>query len=462
MNERAHSPIDAGGLNREIWRLAIPAVLQTLFQTAQFFVDTKMVSDFGGSDPAPLAAMAVVGPICWSLTVIFTVTSVGATAVVSRRIGEGRPDGATTAAMTALVLALASGTLVTLFGVPLRAAAIGLFSKIYGSEGGAAVVGAAEAYLGWFILFFPLRAVLVTLESSLRGAGESLLPFWGGIVSNVANIGGNYILIFGMLGAPRMGVSGAGLATGLAPLFELVFITVVLGLVKRPRLSLDWRFARHWNRTVARELIRISGPAFLGAVIFHGGFIIYQVAIFGLSAPLIAAHRVAITLQSLGFLPAAGFYSSAASLSGRLLGKGDRELARIAARRNLSLGVLFTLPICATFFIGARTLAGYFTAIPETLEAAALCLQIGAIEIPFLVVTESLNGTLRGAGATRAPMWITAIGTWGIRVPGAWLLAHETSMGLSGIWVATVADWLLRAVLTVRAVRSGRWLEERI
>ena len=462
MNAGAPLPITAQGIDREIWRLAIPAVLQTLFQTAQFFVDTKMVSEYGGSDPAPLAAMAVVGPICWSLAVIFTITSVGATAVVARRIGEGRASAATTAAMTAIVLSLLSGLLVTIFGVPLRSAAIGLFSKVYGAEGGLAVVSASEAYLGWFILFFPLRAVLVTVESSLRGAGESMLPFWGGIVSNLANIGGNAILIFGLLGAPRMGVSGAGLATALAPAFELIFIAVVLGCGRRPRLRLDLRFARHFDREVARELLRISGPAFIGAVIFHSGFIVYQVAIFGLSAPMIAAHRVAITLQSLGFLPAAGFYSSAASLSGRLLGNGDRDLARIAARRNLILGLIFTLPISATFFFGARSLAGYLTEIPETLEAAALCLQLGAIEIPFLVVTESLNGTLRGAGATRAPMVITAIGTWGIRVPGAWLLAHPGGMGLTGIWVATVIDWALRAALTIRAVRAGRWLDSEV
>ena len=448
-------------LTREILRLSVPALLQSLLQTAQFVIDTKMVANYGGDDPTPLAAMAVVGPLCWSLTVIFTITSVGATAVISRRIGEGRQDQATVALCTSLVLATGGGLVVTALGFPLREPIIQFFGQIFSETATTAVFVAAEAYLYWFILLFPLRALLVTLESSLRGAGESLLPFWGGVVSNVANIGGNAILIFGLFGAPRMGVEGAGLATALAPVAELIFLIAILTWLRNPRLRWTFRWRAHYERSVARELLRISGPALAGAAIFHSGFLIYQVAIFDLSPELIAAHRVSITLQSLGFLPAAGFYFSAASLAGRSLGAGDRDLAKLGAWRNVRWSLLFASPISLVFLFAAEPLARFFTDIPETVAAAALCLQIGAIEIPFLVITESLNGTLRGAGATRAPMLITAVGTWGIRVPLSWVLAHNVGWGLEGIWVATVIDWFVRGVLTWWAVRRGGWLDAR-
>ena len=446
-------------LTREILRLSVPALLQSLLQTTQFVIDTKMVAEYGGDDPAPLAAMAVVGPLCWSLTVIFTITSVGATAVISRRIGEGRQDQATVALCTSLTLATIGGFVVLALGWPLREPVIQFFGQVFSETATMAVFEAAEAYLFWFILLFPLRALLVTLESSLRGAGESLLPFWGGVISNIANVGGNAILIFGLLGAPAMGVEGAGLATALAPVAELIFLIAVLTWVRQPRLAWSFRWRAHFDRSVARELIRISGPALGGALIFHSGFLLYQVAIFDLSAELIAAHRVSITLQSLGFLPAAGFYFSAASLAGRSLGAGDRELALLGAWRNVRWSLFFALPISAVFLVAAEPLARFFTDIPETVAAAAICLQIGAIEIPFLVITESLNGTLRGAGATRAPMLITAVGTWGIRVPFSWILAHHVGWGLTGIWVATVFDWLVRGILTWWAVRRGRWLD---
>ncbi len=454
--------IDRGGLNREILRIAIPAVLQNLFLTSQFIVDTKMVAEYGGEDPAALAAMAVVGPLAWSGTVIFTITSVGATAVVARRIGEGRPEAAAQATRSALGLALVFGLAVAVFGTLLRGPVVDLFTALLPVEGGPAVAEAADRYLRWFILLFPLRALVVTLEATLRGAGESLLPFWGGVLTNLANIAGNAVWIFGLLGAPRLGVEGAGLATGLAPAAELLFLVVALGLARSPRLRIGGRIPPGGTRAVVAELVRISTPALIGAAIFHIGFLVYQMAIFGLDDTSIAAHRVAITLQSLGFLPAAGFYISAASLSGRLLGAGDRELAREAARRNLRLGLWFVAPISVLFFVGARTLAALFTDIPETIDAAATCVRLGALEIPFLLTTESLNGTLRGAGSTKAPMRITAIGTWGVRVPLAWGLAHGTSLGLTGIWVATVVDWIVRGGLTAIAVRRGTWLDEKV
>jgi len=166
-------------LTREILRLAVPAVLQTLFQTAQFLIDTMMIGNYGGDDPTALAAMSVVGPVCWSMTVIFTITSVGATAIVSRRIGEGRDRAATQAAVTAITLSILCGLAIALLGSPARGAMVSFFSSLYGGEGGEIAIAAAEGYLRWFILFFPLRAVVVTLEASLRGAGETMIPFWG-------------------------------------------------------------------------------------------------------------------------------------------------------------------------------------------------------------------------------------------------------------------------------------------
>jgi putative MATE family efflux protein len=454
--------IDRAGLSREIWRLAVPAVLQQLFLTSHFFVDTKMIADYGGADPAPLAAMGVIGPLVWSVTVIATITSIGTTAIVARRIGAGRAGAATHATRVALLLALGTGVLVAAAGVCLRVPIVALFTSLLPpDEGGAAVAGMAERYLYWVFLLFPLRAVVVTLEAALRGAGESVLPFLGGVSSTAANIAGNFLWIFGSLGAPELGVEGAGLATGLAPLAELALIGGALALARSPRLRVGGGAPGPREKGIAREILRISAPALVGAVTFHAGFLVYQSAIFGLDPSAIAAHRVAITLQSLGFLPAAGFHAAAASLSGRLLGAGDRELAREAAQRNLRLGLLFVAPVSLGFLLAAGSLVGFIAEIPGTIAAAACCLRIGALEIPFLLATESLTGTLRGAGATRAPMRITAIGTWGVRVPLAWILAHGTPLGLAGIWVATVVDWIVRGALTAAAVRSGAWLDER-
>lgn len=455
------SSIHRGALNREILRLALPAGLQHLLQMFVVTVDTWMLAQWGQGRPEPLAAMGVVGPLVWSLTAVLTVTAVGATAVVARRVGEGRAREAARVAASALALALGVGALVTICGPLLAGPMISALVSGEGSGRSAAetaeVLASAHGYLAWFLLLFPLRAGTVTLEAVLRAAGDSHTPLWGGLLSNIANVGLNALLIFGAWGLPEMGVAGAGLATGLAAGFEFVFLLTVLARGRLPRLRLWIADVLRPARADLRRIGTVSLPALADAVAFHSGFLVYQLAVFHLTTVDMAAHRLAINLQALAFLPAMGFQVSAASLSGRLLGAGQPELATHAARRNVLLGVLCLLPTSVLFLCAAGVLVRGFEATPEVWERAAMCLRIGALEIPFLVATSALSGTLRGAGETREVAIVALLGTWLVRVPLAWGLALGCGLGLVGVWLATVLDWSVRAGLLGWFFRRGRW-----
>ncbi|MCA8961017.1 MAG: MATE family efflux transporter [Planctomycetes bacterium] len=465
----AADEIHDGNLSREILRLAIPAALQNLLQTAMFWVDTTMLASFAQSafrDPelqaVPLAALAVVGPIVWSLTVIATLTAVGATALVGRRIGEGRPDEAREIVGTAAILSLAIGLVVVVPGTLGSDALVEALLAISPRERVPGLAEAASAYLWWFALLFPFRALALTLEAALRGAGDTKTPMFGGVVANIGNFATNAVLIFGLWGAPRLGVEGAGVGIAVASVTEAAFLIFMLARGRSARLEMrtaDFvRFSRRW----ARDLIRVSLPALVDAVIFHVGFMVYQLAILSLDGTQIAAHRVAITVQSAAFMPAAGFYAAAASLSGRLLGAGKAELAVVASRRNAIFGTISMLPIVALFLLAAHPLALVIGQNPAVAEVAARCLRIGALEVPFLLITESLRGTLRGAGETRQPVLVTLVGTWGVRVPLSWLLVRSLGWGLVGIWVTTVIDWTVRAIIAIGLVRAGGWRHRRV
>ena len=456
-------------LDREILRLAIPAILQYLLHTLQFLVDTKMVSASSDADDVSLAALNLVSPLCWSLTTIFTVTAIGATAIVARRTGENQRLQAATATYTALVLAFAVGSLVTLIGFTGRESCIGWLEGQLTSgnpEQAQEIARLADGYLKWFLWLFPLRALAMTLEATLRGAGSSLLPVFGGVLANVANIIGNAVLLFGLWGAPRMGLEGVGLATGLAPLFEVALILTVILWSREGRISLRIPGALRFDLSQAKETIRHSAPAFGAALLFHSGFVVYQLAILKLDATSMAAHRIAISIQSMAFLPAHGFQAAAASVSGRLLGAGHPDDAYRSAWRSCRVGLILVIPVMVLFLTASDALTGIFDIQEETQSLAALCLMIGALEVPFLLVTESLTGTLRGAGANLPVMWITAVGSWGFRVPFAWILAFGyfgfPAMGLQGVWVATVLDWILRSGLTAIAIRRRGWLGTRV
>ena len=123
-------------------------------------------------------------------------------------------------------------------------------------------------------------------------------------------------------------------------------------------------------------------------------------------------------------------------------------------------------PVMLLFLLGPTLLTGIFDTGIDTATLAGICLMIGACEVPFLMVTESLTGTLRGAGANLPVMWVTAIGSWGFRVPLSWWLAFGgagvPAMGLKGVWVATVFDWIVRSAILATIVRRGGWLQTKV
>lgn len=429
-----------------------------------FAVDTKMVAAYAANQgdassvSIPIAALAVVGPLTWSLTVIFTVTAVGTTAVVGRRFGSGRLDDARSITTAAAWLSLGVGLIVSIIGMLSASTIVDAVLVNADKSDAHDLAEAARGYLWWFFLFFPFRVISLTLIGALRGAGDTATPFWGGIVANGFNAGGNALFIFGLWGLPALGVEGAGIGIGLAGVGELLFVAWVLFRSKRSKLRLRAADLTHWDSNGAKSVVRVSSGALGDAVVFHTGFIVYQFAIFYLDQQSIAAHRVAITIQSLAFMPAAGFYASAASLSGRLLGAGEKRLASQSALWNTGLGLAFLLPVMGVFLLAGEPLARFLVGDePEIASLAATCLAIGSIEIPFLLITESLRGTLRGAGETRQPMWVTVLGTWCIRVPGAWFFAITLGWGLTGIWITTVLDWIVRATVMVVLFRRGSW-----
>ncbi len=463
--------LDSHSLGREIVRLAIPAALQNLLQTVVFLVDTKMISHYAlgltsNGEPVtyPLAVLTLCGPITWSLTVIFAVASVGATAVVGRRVGEGQPAQARQTLLTAGLLAAASGLVVAALGVIFREDLVNGFLSFRPEERGDAteLKEAAGRYLFWFLLLFPIRALVFTIAAGIRGAGDTRTPLWGAIVANVTNFVVNALFIFGLWGAPRLGVEGAGLGTALASVGELLFLAYWLFRGRAGGLRWNRADFERWG-TGWRELIHVSIPAMFDAVLFHTGFLIYQLAIFELPESDMAAHRVAITLQSLAFMPAAGFYAAAGSVSARTIGARRPDLARRSAWLCVKIGLLAMIPVVIIFFAFAGPLAAFFSSEEESVYlTAAVCLRIGAFEVPFLMLTESLRGTLRGAGETRWPVLVTVVGTWCIRVPLSWILAIGVGWGLRGIWYTTVIDWILRSILTIWVVRKTSWEQRRL
>ncbi len=425
---------------------------QTFLHTLVFFADRLML---GRHSADALAQMQISGALLWSIFSIFSSFSAGTVAVVARAVGEGDREKARRSAGAALALGL-------WLGLAVGAAVAGFAPRLvslYRPEPGIAAL--ARDFAGTVGLALPLLFVGFAGTTVLRAAGDTRTPMYVAILTNVVNVFGNYVLIFGKLGAPELGVRGAAIATGTAWAVEAVLIVAVL-LSRRGALSLSPRDVLLPSLERLRAIARVTGPATLEAVVFHGGFQLFVGIVASLGGGAMAAQQACVSIESFSFLPAEAFGIAAATIVGQKLGAGRPEEARAGARVAALLGVLLLSTLGVVYLVLAGPLVALFLDDPAVRGLARTSLRIGALEQPTLAAAVALAHALRGAGDTRSPLVVTLAGVWVVRLGLSYGLAIGLGLGLPGIWMATAVDWGVRALLLLRVWRRGAWVRAKV
>jgi putative MATE family efflux protein len=172
---------------------------------------------------------------------------------------------------------------------------------------------------------------------------------------------------------------------------------------------------------------------------------------------MIAAHKITMTAESISFMPGWGFALAATTLVGQYLGAEDPDKARLGGFTAAKMAVTVMTVFGILFFFFPRYFILIFTRDEEIIRYASTCLRIIAFAQPFLAATMVFAGALRGAGDTKTVLWVTAVGTWVVRVGGGYILAITLGYGLAGAWAAMVADFTLRGVVFFYIFNKGKW-----
>jgi len=437
-------------LRLEILRLAWPVVIQNLFRTFMIVVDTAMVGRLG---TVALASMSVIGPIGYSMIAILMALGVGTIATVARAYGEGDPVKREREAATSILVALVAGLLLVVPAVLLLPRLVGLFEV----PGETSISHHARQYLFFFAMAIPGLLLENAASAILRGSGDTRTPMLVAIGANVLNVAGNYALIFGNFGAPRLEVAGSGLSTAICYTLQGLVVTGILFLPgRRKRLTLA--SFKSVTRHSAARLARVTGPALVEPILLQTGFLIFSKAVTTLGSAPAAAHRAAVTVESLSYMPGYGFSVACSALVGQYLGARQPDRAAVAARESVFLSAVLMSLIGLMFVAIPGTLLGLFIpSDPEAVRLGAMCLMIAAFEQPLMGAAMSYAGALRGAGDTRSPMAVGALSVWLVRVPLAWILAFPAGLGLNGLWITMIADWGVRSAAFAYIVRRGKW-----
>lgn len=431
-------------------RLAAPAIGLSLLHTLQFLVDRAMLGHH--SDHA-LASMQISGPVVWSLYSVLASFAVGTVALVGRAVGAG--DGALAGAATRSSLALALG--VGVAGAAVSVLSLPALLSVFPDAGPEVRVEAAR-YLEVVLPGLPLILLAITAGSIFHAAGDTRTPFLVGAAGNLLNVGLDWVLIFGELGAPPLGVVGAAIGSVASVLVQSV---VLVGWLAVRRAPIDMR-GRGGERAAARRVLRVSGPALAERLVQHAGFLGFVVMIGRLGPTAMAANQALISLESICFLSADGFGVAAATLAAQGLGAARPDEAQASVRAAVALG-LGALGACgALFLVAPGPLLSLFTDDAVIREAGLPCMAVMALAQPAMALGIVLGHGLRGAGETRSPFVVTAIGGLGVRLSATWWLALARGAGLVGVWWGSTADWAVRAALLVWVFARGRWRLSRV
>src|SRR5689334_16041176 len=442
----SHHDYTTGPLGRAIVLLAIPMVTEMIMESVFAVWDVFWVAHLGAD------AVATVGLTESLLTLIYTAAmglSIGVTAIVARRIGEKNSEGAAEAAVQGIALGVGVAAVIGVLGVSFAPRLL----AVMGASPAVQAMGAnyARVMLGGNVVIL----LLFLINAIFRGAGDAAIAMRVLWLANWINIALGPCLIFGLGPFPRLGVTGAAVATtigrGTGVLYQLYRLTRGDSrvTVRRSHLKLI--------PAVLGTLLRLSGsgtfPVLVGTASYVG--LVRILSTFGSSA--VAGYTIAIRLVIFWILPSWGLSNAAATMVGQSLGAREPDRAEravwIAARYNMTvLGI-----VGVVFIIFAGPIVSVFTADPAARAIGAQALRTMSYGFVFYALGMVLTQSFNGAGDTWTPTWINLFCFWLWEIPLAYVLSRVLNFGPLGVFLAIMIGYSTLALVSTVLFRRGRW-----
>jgi putative MATE family efflux protein len=275
---------------------------------------------------------------------------------------------------------------------------------------------------------------------------------------NLVNVVVAFVLIFGYLGFPALGVTGSAWGAAIGRTAGAVALLVIL-VRGGGRSGLRLTGGPGWRPDPALigRLARIGLPSAGEQLSRSVGMLLFSTIVISLGTTVFAAQRITFNILSLSFLPGFGFSMAATALTGQALGAQLPERARRATWCAVRYGAAWMSSMGAVFLLAAPLLIRPFTDDPEILAVGAPALRVLAFGQPQQALAIVLAGGLRGAGDTRFPLLTTSVSMWLIRLPVAWYFVTQLGWGLPGAYASFVFGSTLEALAMYLRFRAGRW-----
>ena len=436
---------------RLIVQLSIPSILAQISATVMFFIDYAMVGHLGEK---ATASVGLVESTTWLMGGLGMAVNMGFSVQVAHFIGANDFESARRVLRQSLTCSL-------IWSLVLSIAAVAIHSYLPFWLGGTADIAHDASlyfmYIGLFGIFFQMEGLAASM---LKCSGNMKIPSALNIMMCCLDIAFNYFFIYIM----DLGVVGAAYGTGMAELITAALMMYFL-LVRSPMLGLfrgyDGTKVRRYDNSfrptgdVVRTAFKIGAPMGLQHLLMGSAQIVSTIIVAPLGTVAIAANSMAITVESLCYMPGYGIAEAATTLVGQGIGAGQRLLTRSFAFMSVGLGIAVMTIMGVLMFIFAPELMAIMSPVEQIISEGAAALRIEAFAEPMFAASIVANGVFVGAGDTLRPAIMSLTSMWGVRLTLAYWLSQ--SHGLRGVWTAMAIELTLRGILFLTRLWKGNW-----
>lgn len=428
------SPRSLGEEIRSVLALAAPLALMQLGLVLYGTVDTLFVGRLGAH---AIAAVGLASSTYFLLAIFGIGMTVGADALTSRAFGAGKPE-----VCAALLLHSAALSLCVAAPIFLSLELAGPLFALIGVQ--PEVAEAALPYLRVLRLAIFPTLLFTSCRQYLQAMDVTRPQLLAVLTGNLLNAALCWLLIFGRLGVPALGLLGGAVATVSASLWML--LVAALASWSRMR-SISFRF-RGFRARLFRDLLALGVPAGAQMLVEVSAFSLMTMFCGRLGAAALASHQITLNLVSLTFMVPLGVSFAAAVRVGQGMGRGDPAAAARSGWAALGLSVAF-MSMTSLLFLGAgKAVVALFTSDPEVLALGSRLLLVGAFFQICDGMQVTLTGALRGLREARVPMGANLVGHWLVGFPLGLALAFKAGLGALGLWIGLCAG-LVSVALTL-------------
>lgn len=445
----------AGGV-KELLIIALPMVVSTAADGVMTFTDRLFLARVGSEHMN--AAMG--GGVAMQMLSFFFVGLIGyATALVAQYFGAKQKNYTTVATFQAIIITILAWPIILL----IKPLTIGFFHFMHIPQ---SQIGYQIEYLNilaWGSIFGLLRH---TLSCYFSGIGRTKIVMRATLLAMLVNVGLDYVLIFGRLGIPAMGVRGAALATILGSLSAtLVLAVAYLKRANRMEFGVMQSFRYSWE--IMRKLLYYGYPA--GLELFLNFFaLVTMISLFHSEGDYVAtASTIMFNWDLVSFIPLLGIEIAVTSLVGRYMGAGRPQVAHRSALSAIKTGMFYSVVILILFVFIPETLVRVFhpqistATFNQAVPIAVSMIRIAAIYVLAEAVMVAMVGALRGAGDTHFTMIVSVAGHW-LFVPVVFITLKVFKLSVPISWLAMVLSFLLFCLVLIVRFRTGKWKTIRV